>query len=128
MALLGIAFAPLDRPFYQYRMHPGSYTLSGADSGEDPFMFECRSLAERYIHSHVRLPAAKYFRAWHSQIVNEQILTAYRKRGVLRMFRYMLIGLRYNLKWPACFMGKVFERLSLLPSRRSNRDRSQPAG
>jgi glycosyltransferase involved in cell wall biosynthesis len=128
MALQGNAFAALDRPFYRYRMHPGSLTLTGADSGEDPFMFECRDLAEQYLHSNLRRPASDYFKAWHSQIVNEQILTAYRKRELLRALRYMLVGLRYNRKWPATFIGKVFERLSLRASRRNNRDRSLPVG
>jgi glycosyltransferase involved in cell wall biosynthesis len=128
MALQGTAFAAVDRPFYSYRMHPGSYTLSGGDSGEDLFMFESRVLAEEYLHSQVRLPDAKYFKAWHSQIVNEQILTAYRKRGFLRAFGYMLVGLRYDLGWPACFLSKVVERVSLLRARRAHRGDSPLAG
>jgi glycosyltransferase involved in cell wall biosynthesis len=116
MAFQNPCFMSLDRPFYHYRMHPGSYTLSGLDSGEDPFMFECRALAERYLHlQSIGLRALKCFKTWHSQITTEQILTAYRKQAFGRMARYMLIGLRYNhLGWLKILVRKVMERFSVL--------------
>jgi glycosyltransferase involved in cell wall biosynthesis len=128
MALQGRAYASLDKPVYKYRMHPGSFTLSGSDSGEHPFMFESRTLAERYICSNVNPGAVKHFRKWHSQIVNEQIWTAYRRKGFGSILRYMLIGLRYNAGWPRLFMIKFLERLSLfLPLlRRTSQDSSLP--
>lgn len=139
MAFQGTSYATLNRPFYRYRMHPGSYTLSGYDSGEEPFMFECRALAERYIHSNVSPEALQCFKAWHSQIVNEQILTAYRKRAFPRAFGYMLAGLRHNVRWPMLFLEKFIERLSvflkekLKPSsslafQHTNQDKYPPAG
>lgn len=130
LALQNTAYASLDRPFYKYRMHPGSFTLSGYDSGEDAFMFESRALAERYIQMQTDLPASKYFRDWHSQIVNEQILTAYHKKGFLRAMRYMLVGLRYNRRWIQLFIAKFFERLSLWRAsfERTKRDSSPPVG
>jgi len=111
MAFQNRIYASLDSPFYHYRMHPGSYTLSGQDSGEDAFMFECRALAERYIHRQGISPKAlKCFRAWHSQITAEQILTAWRKKALGRISEYMLMGLRYNyLGWPKIFVSKVIE-------------------
>jgi glycosyltransferase involved in cell wall biosynthesis len=129
LALQGHAYASLDRPVYRYRMHPGSFTLSGTDSGEDAFMFESRALAQAYIRSDLNHDALNYFKRWHSQIVNEQIWTAYRKKGVLRILRYMLVGLRYDAGWPALFMGRFRERLSLLlfSSRHTNRGSSPPA-
>lgn len=130
MALQRKRYASLDRAFYKYRMHPGSYTLSGSDSGEAPFMFECRSLAEKYIHANAGTAVTKCFKEWHSQIVNEQIWTAYRKRGFSRLAWYMLVGLRYNARWPVLFMKKVFERLAIFLSsfRRTNQDNSLPVG
>jgi glycosyltransferase involved in cell wall biosynthesis len=49
MALKNKSFLGLDRFVYHYRMHPGSITLSGTDSGEADYMFESRNLAERYL-------------------------------------------------------------------------------
>jgi hypothetical protein len=116
MAFQNPCYVSLDRPFYHYRMHPGSYTLSALDSGEDPFMFECRTLAERYLRLKGIGPRAlKCFKAWHSQITTEQILTACPKKAFGRMSGYMLIGLRYNyLGWPKIFVSKVMERFSVL--------------
>jgi glycosyltransferase involved in cell wall biosynthesis len=110
MAFQNRCYASLDRPFYHYRMHPGSYTLSGQDSGEDAFMFETRALAERYIHQGISPKALKCFKAWHSQITAEQILTAWRKKALGRISRYMLSGLRHNyLGWPPIFVRKVIK-------------------
>lgn len=116
MAFQNSSYASVNRAFYRYRMHPGSYTLSGQDSGEAGYMFESRDLAERYLGLKGISPRAlKSFKTWHSQITTEQILTTLRKKAFGRMSRYMLIGLRYNyLGWPKIFVSKVMERLSAL--------------
>ncbi len=115
MAFRSLPYASLDMPLYQYRMHPGSFTLSGQDSGEAGYMFESRALAERYIRSKGIHPAElKYFKTWHSQITAEQIVTAWRKKSIRRISQYMLVGFRYNpLGWPGIFMEKVFERFTV---------------
>ena len=116
MAFQNSSYASMNRPFYRYRMHPGSYTLSGQDSGEAGYMFESRDLAERYLRLKGISPRAlKSFKAWHSQITTEQILTTLRKKAFGRMSGYMLIGLRYNyIGWPKIFVSKVMERLCAL--------------
>jgi len=112
MAFRDASYAGLNRPVYRYRMHPGSYTLSGQDSGEDPFMFETRALAERYVRlSGLRPEARKCLRRWHSKITLEHIWTAWRRRAFGRMFGYMLVGLRHNVAWPWLFAGKAIDRL-----------------
>jgi glycosyltransferase involved in cell wall biosynthesis len=112
-------YASLDRLVYHYRMHPGSFTLSGQDSGEAAYMFESRALAERYIQMQgIRAADLKCFKTWHSQITAEQIVTAWRKKAIGRMFQFMRVGFRYNtLGWPGIFLGKTQERLSVLINR-----------
>jgi glycosyltransferase involved in cell wall biosynthesis len=112
MAFRGASYAGLNRPVYRYRMHPGSFTLSGQDSGEDPFMFETRALAERYLRLSGLDPEARQcLRRWHSQITLEHIGTAWRRRAFGRMFGYMLTGVRHNVAWPWLFAGKAIDRL-----------------
>jgi glycosyltransferase involved in cell wall biosynthesis len=112
MAFRGASYAGLNRPVYRYRMHPGSYTLSGQDSGEDPFMLETRALAERYLRlSDLGPEARKCLRRWHSQITLDHMWTAWRRRAYRRMFGYMLTGLRHNVAWPWLFAGKAIDRL-----------------
>jgi len=116
MALQHRVYASLDKPFYQYRMHSGSITLSGQDSGEADYMFESRILAERYIGKK-DIPSANlsYFKTWHSQITAEQIVTAWRKKAMRRIFQYSLVGLRFNIwGWPGIFIRKVIERFTVL--------------
>jgi hypothetical protein len=113
MAFRGGSYAGLNRPVYRYRMHPGSYTLSGQDSGEDPFMRESRALAERYLRLNGLAPEArKCLRRWHSQITLDHIWTAWRRRAFRRMLGYMLTGLRHNVAWPWRFAGRAIDRLS----------------
>ncbi len=115
MAFLARAYKNLDLLFYHYRMHAGSFTLSGQDSGEASYMFETRALAERYIREE-RLNAdrARCFKTWHSQITAEQVVTAWRKKGIRRIFQYLSVGFRYNPSgWPGIFMGKVIERFAV---------------
>jgi len=116
MAFQAKTFGSVDKAFYHYRMHPGSYTLSGKPSGEDAWMFESCALAKRYLDLNGLSPKArKCFKVWHSQITTEQILTAWGRKAPLRMIRYMLAGLRYNpLGWPNVFMKKVIERCWIL--------------
>ena len=113
MALRQTAYACLDKPLYRYRMHAGSYTLSGQDSGEDAFMFESRALAERYL-GRQDLPrrALRCFKIWHSQITSDHIVTAWHTKGYRRIGGYVLTGLRHNIGWPAVFAGKAWERLT----------------
>ena len=123
MALRDTPFESLDRTFYHYRMHPGSYTLSGQDSGEAGFMFECRDLAEHYIQDKRTSPyALKCFRIWHSQITMDQIITAWRKKAFRRISAYIITGLRHNrFGWPKVFMDKTIERLSVVWQKFSTR-------
>jgi glycosyltransferase involved in cell wall biosynthesis len=116
MAFQAKTFGSVDKAFYHYRMHSGSYTLSGKPSGEDAWMVESCALAKRYLDlSGLSPKARKCFEVWHSQITVEQILTAWGKRAPLRMVRYMLAGLRYNpVGWPKIFMGHVIKRGSVL--------------
>jgi glycosyltransferase involved in cell wall biosynthesis len=116
MAFQATSFGSVDKALYHYRMHPGSYTLSGEPSGEDAWMFESRALATRYLdRAGLSRKARKCFKVWHSQIITEQILTAWGRKAPLRMIRYMLAGLRYNpLGWPNVFMKKVIERRWIL--------------
>jgi glycosyltransferase involved in cell wall biosynthesis len=113
MALRRIAYAGLDKPLYRYRMHAGSYTLSGQDSGEDPFMFESGALAESYLGK-ADLPrkALRSIKAWHSQITSDHIITAWHTGGYRRIPGYVLRGVRHNIGWPMVFAGKAWERLT----------------
>lgn len=117
MALRNIPFASVDRLFYQYRMHPDSYTLSGKDSGEAAYMFENRALAERYLSQKGIGPeAVGCLRTWHSQIVLEHIMAAWRERSFRRISQYMLVGMRHNRRWPVLFLRKFIERLPYILS------------
>ena len=116
MALQDSPYVSLDNTLYHYRMHPGSYTLSGQDSGEAGYMFECRAVAERYLGlKGIGTEASDCLKAWHSQITMEHILTAWRRKAFGRATGYMLIGLRHNLSgWPTVFMRTARERFSIL--------------
>jgi glycosyltransferase involved in cell wall biosynthesis len=119
MALHSRPYTSLDRPFYKYRMHPGSVTLSGQDSGEARYMFESRALAERYIQlKDIRGADRKCIKTWHSQITAEQMVTAWRKKAFRRIFHYVQVGFRYNpLGWPGIFIEKATERFAVLLKR-----------
>lgn len=115
MAFQNRPYASLDRPFYHYRMHPGSYTLSGQDSGEAGYMFECRALAERFLRvKGIGAEERNYFRSWHGDIIMEQITTAVNKRAYHRAIAYLLIGLQNNIGFSQKFVHKVIARLSAL--------------
>jgi GT2 family glycosyltransferase len=97
MAMRGSPYSHLDRALYHYRMHPGSITLSGRESGEAPYMFETRELAQRYLRSGVLTAAQRrLFKEWHSQIVMEQALAAIHAKGFVRSARYLTTGLRHD--------------------------------
>jgi glycosyltransferase involved in cell wall biosynthesis len=115
MAFQPARFASVDRQVYNYRMHPGSITLSGKPSGEDRWMFESCALAKRYLDLDSLNPnARKCFQVWHSQMTTEQILTAWAKKAPLRMIRYAFAGLRYSpLGWPKIFTDQVIRRGSV---------------
>jgi glycosyltransferase involved in cell wall biosynthesis len=119
MAFKSRPYTHLDELFYSYRMHPGSFTLSGQDSGEAGYMFESRALAERYIRlESIRAADRKCFKTWHSQITAEQIVTAWRKKALRRIFQFVWIGFRYNtFGWPRIFVGKIIERFTVLINR-----------
>ena len=113
MAFRENTFACLERTVYHYRMHPGSFTLSGQDSGEAGYMFESRALAERFLRLRSTSPETyRCFQDWHSQITAEQIRTAVHKRAFHRAFGYMLVGLRYNLGWPKVFWREAVKWLT----------------
>lgn len=112
MAFEKTAYWSLNKPVYRYRMHAGSVTLSGEDSGEADHMFESRAIAERYLQRRdISGKESKCFKNWHSQIILEQIRSAWRKRAFGRMAAYALAGVRYNINWPLIFALKVVERL-----------------
>jgi hypothetical protein len=120
MAFQNRSYQSIEQTFYHYRMHPGSYTLSGQESGEAEYMFETRALAENYLRLKRLAPTErKHFKAWHSQIVMEQIITAVHKKAFHRAIGYLLVGLRYNFGLSKIFMeefmgwlSKIFPRIS----------------
>jgi glycosyltransferase involved in cell wall biosynthesis len=117
MAFRNISYASIDRTFYHYRMHPGSYTLSGQESGEAEFMFETRALAENYLHGkQFGSIERNTFKAWHSQIMMEQILTAVHKKAFHRAAGYLLIGLRHNLGLSFIFAQETINRIFAMVS------------
>jgi glycosyltransferase involved in cell wall biosynthesis len=112
LAFLGVPYTCVDGNLYQYRMHPGSFTLSGQDSGEDPYVFECRDLARRYfVESKVPREERRIFRNWHSQLCLDQLMTAWHRRAYRRMASYMVSGTRLDPAWPLLFGRKFVERL-----------------
>jgi len=97
MAFRRISHIALERKVYRYRMHPGSITLSGTESGEAPYVFEMRELARSFLASRtLARTERKLFRAWHSQIVMEQVLAAFHGRAYHRAARYALGGIRHD--------------------------------
>jgi glycosyltransferase involved in cell wall biosynthesis len=112
MAFQNQPYCCLDRVVYQYRMHPGSHTLSGEDSGEAPYMFEMRRLAENYLRrKDLDRHTLSSFRAWHSQISVEQIRSAVHQHAYDRAMGYACSGLRHNMGWPVVFARKLVERI-----------------
>ncbi len=112
MALIKKCYYSLGLPVYRYRMHAGSFTLSGQDAGEADYMFETRALAERYLRrGGIPREQLAQFRAWHSEITIEQMQSAWRAKATGRMVGYLLNGCRYNRRWPMIFARKVIERL-----------------
>jgi hypothetical protein len=113
--LIRMAFQPeqragLEKLVFHYRMHPGSYTLSGRDSGEDRYVFQSRELAERYLgETSLGTEERSIFRAWHSQITTEQILTARRAGAYARVLGYALYGMKFNpIGWPVVCFQKIY--------------------
>lgn len=97
MAFRRIEYVTLERTVYRYRMHPGSITLSGTESGEAPYVFEMRDLARSCLASRTLSGTERnVFRAWHSQIVMEQVLAAFHARAYHRATRYALGGIRHD--------------------------------
>jgi glycosyltransferase involved in cell wall biosynthesis len=114
MALQACQYANLDRSVYHYRMHPGSVTLSGHESGEDDWMFECRAVAERYLVVSPTPAAVATFRAWHSQLTIQQLFSAMHKRALWRGCRYAWIGLKHNrVGWVKAFAEELLQRASV---------------
>jgi glycosyltransferase involved in cell wall biosynthesis len=122
MAYQGCIYASIDQPFYHYRMHSGSYTLSGEESGEAAYMFETRRLAENYLRRKgLRSGEKKHFKAWHSQIMMEQIITAVHKKAFHRAVGYLLTGLLYDFGLLAIFASEVSKWISVRFPRNSDR-------
>lgn len=97
MAFRRISYVTLERKVYRYRMHPGSITLSGTESGEAPYVFEMRGLARSFLASGTLSRAERRtFKAWHNQIVMEQVLAAFHVRAYHRAVRYALGGIRHD--------------------------------
>jgi glycosyltransferase involved in cell wall biosynthesis len=118
MAFADVSFAAIDRPAYRYRMHPGSFTLSGRDSGEEEFMFETRALATDYLRRGELTPEdRRLFKHWHSQIVMEQILTAIHANAFHRAAGYLLGGLRHDPGLSVMFAREVRKRTPGLAGR-----------
>jgi glycosyltransferase involved in cell wall biosynthesis len=112
IAMLGTPFRSVDRLVYRYRMHPGSVTLSGRESGEDDYVFELRHLAQHHLHSSFwDRNQKKTFLAWHGQIVMEQILSAVHSGGYLRAMRYAMTGLRHDPGLVTDLTSELFARL-----------------
>jgi hypothetical protein len=119
IAFRGYSYASINRPFYHYRMHPGSYTLSGQESGEAAYMFETRTLAEKYLYrKDLNRRQRTYFKDWHSQIMMEQIITAIHKKAFHRATGYLLHGLRHNSGLAAIFLKEVTHRAANLISQK----------
>lgn len=119
MAFQGYSYASIDLSFYHYRMHSGSYTLSGQESGEAAYMFETRALAENYLYREgLDRRQRKYFKDWHSQITMEQIITAIHKKAFYRATSYLLHGLRYNSGLANIFLREVVHRVASLISKK----------
>jgi len=115
MALRNKSYTSLAQPFYQYRMHPGSYTLSGQESGEAEFMFETRALAEEYLRRKgLSAEQRKCFRVWHSQIGMEQVITAVHKKAFFRAVHYALVGLRQDPGFSWMLVKEFVRRLASL--------------
>ncbi len=120
MALTKKCYCSLDLPVYRYRMHVGSFTLSGRDAGEADYMFETRALAERYLRrGGIPMEQAEQFRAWHSEITIEQMRSAWRAKATGRMAGYLWNGWRYNKQWPVMLAHKVLERLPYILGRKT---------
>ncbi len=121
MALAKKRYYSLDLPVYRYRMHAGSFTLSGRDSGEADYMFETRALAERYVcRGGISSEELAHLRTWHSEITMEQIRSAWRAKAAGRIAGYLLTGYRYNQQWPMIFARKVIERLPYILGRKTD--------
>jgi glycosyltransferase involved in cell wall biosynthesis len=125
LAFRDAPYMTLEQIAYHYRMHPGSYTLSGQDSGEADYMFESRRLAEHYLRQRgLSRTQVSVFRAWHSQITVEQMRTAFHRRAIRRVARYALAGLRYNPGWPRIFAQTLVERLPYIVTGQSARSKT----
>jgi hypothetical protein len=107
-----IPFLSLDKTLYCYRNHAGSLTQNNQDPGEAAFAFENLDLAEYYLKSNLEIRAVdrRIFLDWHSQLVDDQVISALKRGAFKQAASYTYRGLLFNRLWPLAFVRRVIER------------------
>jgi glycosyltransferase involved in cell wall biosynthesis len=124
-ALLGIRPASVNLPFYYYRQHSGSYTLTTLDSRSDyglariKHLTESIAVHERYYH-HPQIPkeARRVWTSAHSELSYQYSATAFYHHKWNLAIRAFFRGWRYNTFFPVIF--------SILAARRLGQAFSKP--
>jgi glycosyltransferase involved in cell wall biosynthesis len=112
MAFAGTSFLPLRKIVYHYRVHPGSYTLSSADS-RDPVKASARvkvlleqiRVLERFLSdTNTPPPALPYLRSRHSEQTYRLAATALYHRQWHTAKWAIFHGWKQNTIWPFFFI------------------------
>jgi len=110
-ALQGFRYATLDQTVYFYRQHAESITITGKNQKTSPDLVEDCAIAEGYlIKENEDAPMRTEFKAWHSQVISDLVISALRKPDLGKACSYASRGLRYNRAWPILFMYRTLWR------------------
>jgi glycosyltransferase involved in cell wall biosynthesis len=111
LALRSKKIVTLDKTLYHYRSHPGSMTINLSDTGEAPYIFETRAIAEDYLsREEIDKNDRKILKEWHSESTADQCAAALRRGALRASIDYSFRGMRYNILWPAKFMNREIPR------------------
>jgi glycosyltransferase involved in cell wall biosynthesis len=119
MAFAGTSFLPLRKIVYHYRVHPGSFTLSSADSRDRvrasarvKVLLEQVRVLERFLSdTNTPTPALPFLRSRHSEQTYRLASTALYHRQWQAAKWAVYRGCKYNLCWPISFIQMGVSRL-----------------
>lgn len=113
-ALNKISFQSINQVLYNYRQHPGSFTITGNIEHDSKVHIENRIIAEKFrADPGISEEERRIFFTWLSYIFAEQVLAGIRTYNPRIAWRYALAGWRSNPQWPVVFIKIILEGIWL---------------